>query len=282
MKTRSLFLAALLAAPSLFANIYEIDAPAEAATPAPAPTRTVLGEAAGMTLFQYHSMPRIQMSGIASVENLDLQQVAYANVGGDADNNVVIMIYDEPTPNAFGVQVSINGTVLGNLPPNAGGAGFGISNVAAGETTIELSQVMGNSTTSATIEIVDDHPFAIAENVSCAEDGRCSLLTTFDNAGDASFLALFVNGNYLGNLPGDATGVRVNFAFGGPVNVGLLAVGTSEAGGIEYQQEGQSVSSCFVSCVNQSVPVAGGAGLAGLALAGLALGGVALRRRRRS
>lgn len=150
--------------------------------------------------------------------------------------NVVLLLWTEATPNAEGVDVYLDGSLLGTLPGLApielpGVNGVNITSMAAGPHTFRIEE-SGGTFAEASIEVLDAQPFDDVTDLSCAPasadpdlDGNCILTATWTNGVDppeGNFVAF--DGNILGVLDGAATTVDITGVPPGPHAFSLAAI----------------------------------------------------------
>ncbi len=218
------------------------------------------------------------LPGGGDVSDLFTVQVAFSD---PVDGNVVAIFYDEPTPNAAGVRVLIDGLLLGVVPNGQGAPGVAISGFIPGPAVIRVEGA--NGTFSETVQVVlADLPFALPTNLSCRQgivtDTSCELVGEWENAGPLpDRYIVFLNGQNLGAVPGDALDVGINGIAAGDYSLALVPFTPSATG----NYSGPTIqTSCSVACTKLA-PALGVVGFCLLACTGMGSAMMLMLRRRK-
>jgi hypothetical protein len=139
----------------------------------------------------------------------------------DLPCNVVIMAWEETTENTGGVDLLVDGQLLGTVPglPAAELPGINIAfvyGVQAGLHLFRIEDAAGTTGDEAGFEVLDAQPFRDVSGVACrqgdaAGDGTCDLLVDWVNGGPfAGEIGLVLDGTFLGVVPGTSLGVTIS------------------------------------------------------------------------
>lgn len=217
-----------------------------------------------------------------SVAALTVTQVAYSD---PVNQNGALLVWDETTLNPGGVNIYVDGTLIGSVE----GAEEPGTNTAflvgfpAGRFVIEVESIDDGSTAEATHMFVAEQPFSDATNLVChpgdvTGSDACSLEATWENPGpEPEVYAVVLNGTPLGTIPGDDHELTVENAPPGPYTLSLVGFSTAGAEGGEYR--GRFVeTSCVLTCEAIEAPALGEVGAMCLVALVLGLGCVILRK----
>jgi len=149
--------------------------------------------------------------------------------------NVVLMLWTENLENPQGVNIIVNGNLLGTLPGLGaqelpGTNGVNIQGVPAGVHTFRAEDPSSGSTAECTIEVLDSQPFKDVSDLKCeqglvAEDGTCEVVVTWVNAGPfADELLVLFDGNFIGTVPGANLGVAITGVSAGEHCVDIVGI----------------------------------------------------------
>ena len=202
---------------------------------APGTQPRLVGRAGGMTAYAATEAQRRFFDGITSrgadgggaditelllIQDrfLDSQCSFPEECGGPC--NVVQMLWVETLENTQGVDITVDGRLLGTLPglPAAqlpGVNGVVIQNVPAGFRSFQAEDAAGTSFAMCAMEVLDAQPFGDVSDVECeqgavAEDGTCEVSVSWSNPGPfAEEIGIIFDGNFLGATPGSRLGVGI-------------------------------------------------------------------------
>ncbi len=122
--------------------------------------------------------------------------------------NAIQALWTESFPNPGGVDLYIHDTHHGTIPDGQGGAS--LSGLSAGEYTLRIESKDDASSDEKTITVLDNQPFADAQNVQCAEgeldgEGSCQIVATLENPGPTpDYYRVLVNGMATSQAAGEA------------------------------------------------------------------------------
>ena len=131
--------------------------------------------------------------GGASVGNLFLSQSLYSDPD---DGNVVVLLWDEVTPNPTGVEVFFGEVSLGLIAGGLGPEGIGITEVPPGLQRFQIVSLDDGSTAVADQLVLEEQPFADATGLSCStlgpdvdQPGTCVIAIDWTSPGDIEVVA---------------------------------------------------------------------------------------------
>ena len=227
--------------------------------------RRLIGESGGFRMFSVPSALRVTRDSFRAgqgqggdVAGLSTIQVAYSDANS---GNVALLVWDETTSNASGVDVLVNDGLIGAVPgrPESGTNTVFLEGFPDGLFTIKVQSIDDGTTSEATQLFVGERPFSDAANLSCqpgdiAGPDACNLDVAWENPGPAPEVYLVVlNGIAMGTIPGDELALTVENAPPGPYTVTLVGFSTAEDGNGEYRG-GFVETSCSLEC-EVAVPV---------------------------
>lgn len=187
-----------------------------------------------------------------AVAGLSTTQVAYSD---PTSGNVVLLVWDETTPNSSGVNVLVNNILIGAVPgrPEPDTNSVFLEGFPDGLFTLQVESIDDGSRSEASQLFVGAQPFSDAANVRCSPGDvpgpdACSLEVDWENPGPApEMYVVLLNGINLGTIPGDTLALSIENAPPRNYAVTLVGFDRSEEGQGEYRG-GFVETSCILEC----------------------------------
>jgi hypothetical protein len=170
--------------------------------------------------------------------------------------NVVIMVFDEITENTAGVDILVDGQLLGTAPgiPAAELPATHVVFITGVPAGLHVFRAAGTTSDEAGIMVLDGQPFKDVSEVMCrqgdaAGDGTCDVLVEWVNAGPfAVEIGVAFDGVFLGTIPGVNLGVTIPDAAAGEHCVEVFGVAPFGEGSDAIYRGCFLETCCTVTC----------------------------------